>query len=97
MRVENGDLVVSTGVGPLRRTWRYRGGAISNLMGWYPEREFWNGWNRMERPLWLRARTGAVKFDYGSESIFLARDVDEPEGAEIAAWLGRRLPRGAMG
>lgn len=94
LRVVQRDLEVRMGVGPLRRTWRYRGDAIEHLMAWTPETGLY-GMRGMQRPLWLRPRTGAVKFDYGAESIFLAPELDEPEGRVVVDWLARRLPRRA--
>ena len=90
LRVVNRDLEVSAGVGAVRRTWRYRGKAIENLRAWTPDDDMF-GFRRNQRPFWLRPRTGAVKFDYGADSIFLATGVDEPEGRMIADWLARRL------
>jgi hypothetical protein len=91
LRVVNRDLEVSTGVGPLRRTRRYRRQAIENLMAWTPEPYIFNA-GRGQRPFWMRQRTtGAVKFDYGAKSIYLATGVDEPEGRMIVEWLARRL------
>jgi hypothetical protein len=97
VRADGRDLEVSMGVGPLRRTWRYRGDAIRNLTSIEPDTDLW-GWGRRRSMNWFFARpkTGAVKFDYGAESVYLASGVDEPEGREIVAWLARRLPRGAV-
>ena len=94
LRADGRDLEVSMGIGPLRRTWRYRGDAIRNLTSTEPDTDVWG----RRRVNWILARpkTGAVKFDYGAESIYLAAGVDEPEGREIVAWLARRLPRGAV-
>ena len=60
-------------------------------MAWIPEPyDFFAG--RNQRPFWMRQRTtGAVKFDYGTKTIFLADGLDEPEGRMIVAWLARRL------
>jgi hypothetical protein len=77
-------------VGPLRRTWLYRGKTIENLMAWTPETDLF-GMSRYQRPFWMRPRGGAVKFNYGADSIFLATGVDEPEGRVIVDWLARRL------
>lgn len=96
LRVANRDLEVSVGVGPVRRTWRYRGKAIENLMAWAPDDDAF-GFRRNQRPFWLRPRSGAVKFDYGADSIFLATGVDEPEGRMIVDWLARRLGIEAVG
>lgn len=90
LRVVNRDLEVSAGVGPLRRTWLYRGKAIENLMARTPETDLFS-MGRNQRPFWMRPRTGAVKFDYGADSIYLATGVDEPEGRMIVGWLTRRL------
>lgn len=94
VRVVNRDLEFSAGVWPLRRTWRYRGDSIRNLMGWSVDDDLFSARN-LQRPFWLRPRTGAVKFDYGADSMFLATGVDEPEGRVIAEWLAKRLPRSA--
>jgi hypothetical protein len=96
VRVVGGDLEVRLGAWRLRRTWRYRGGEIENLMAWSPDTSpFWM--SGYQHRFSMRPQSGAVKFDYGAESVFLATGVDEPEGREIVAWLGKRLPRGAMG
>lgn len=90
LRVVNRDLEVSVGVGRLRRTWLYRGKAIENLVARTPETDLF-AMGRAQRPFWMRPRTGAVKFDYGADSIFLASGVDKPEGRVIVDWLARRL------
>lgn len=97
LRVVNRDLEVSVGLGPLRRTRCYRGKSIANLTAWTPEPYIFHA-NRSQRPFWMRQRTtGAVKFDYGAKSIFLAGGVDEPEGRMIVDWLARRLGIEAVG
>ncbi|MGY2733051.1 hypothetical protein ACVWYO_000725 [Sphingomonas sp. UYP23] len=88
------DLQVQVGVGPLKRIWRYRGDRIEHLIGWTAVEDMF-GMRSMQRPFWLRPKSGAVKFDYGADSVFLAPGVDEPEGRVIAAWLAKRLPRSA--
>jgi len=97
LRVVDRDLEVSSGIGPLRRTRLYRGKAIEKLTSWTPEPyRFYTG--RSQRPFWMHQRTtGAVKFDYGAKSIFLAGGVDEPEGRMIVDWLARRLGIEAIG
>jgi hypothetical protein len=94
VRADGRDLEIGMGIGPLRRTWRYRGEAIRNLTSIEPERDVWG--RRGLRWFFTRPRTGAVKFDYGAETVYLASGVDEPEGREIVQWLRRRLPRGAV-
>jgi hypothetical protein len=88
LRVFEGILEVRMGVGPIARTWRYRTSEISRLQGW-------NGPNKHDRPFFLRPSAGAVTFEYRGKTIYLAPAVDEEEGAVIADWLGRRLPRSA--
>ncbi len=96
--VPNGDLDVSGGFGPLRRTWRYRGGTIRNLQSATIPDDPWGmgGMRGWQTPFWMRPRAGAVRFDYGARTLYLAAGVDEPEGREIVAWLAKRLPRTAM-
>lgn len=95
VRVMNRNLEVTRGIGPLRKTWRYRGEEIRELSGWLPDI---GTFGQPILPDWIfrRPLTGAVKFDYGDERVFLAAGLDEVEGQPIAAWLGRRLSRGAM-
>lgn len=93
VRVTNGDLEISSGVGRLRRRWRYRGAAIRNLRRWdAPEWGYASGRAHFLLPILQRARSGAVRFDYGVECIFFANGVEGPEGAMIAEWLRQRLP-----
>lgn len=85
---------VSKGGGPFRRTWRYRADAIRHLRSFEPASDLF-GMRSMQTPIWIRNKVGAVKFDYGADTIFLAAGVDEPEGRQIAQWLAARLPVGA--
>jgi hypothetical protein len=89
--VTGGDLEIRSGARPFLRTWRYRGDAIRNLQSATPMGDPFN-MRSAQIPFWIRPRSGAVRFDYGAETIFLANGVDQPEGREIAAWLARRLP-----
>lgn len=86
-----GDLEVRSGASPLVRTWRYRGNAIRNLQSAAPTSDPF-GMRHMQTPFWIRPRSGAVRFDYGAETVYLANGVDEPEGREVVAWLAKRLP-----
>ncbi len=63
-------------------------------MGWSANRDLF-GMRSFQQPFFMRPKTGAVKFDYGADSIFPGSGVDEPEGRAIAAWLEKRLPRSA--
>lgn len=95
VRVIDGDLELSAGVGRLRRTWRYRGAAIRELRR--AETPSWGPWfvRNQTMPILLRPRSGAVQFDYGADTIFFASGVAGPEGGRIAVWLARRLPPSA--
>ena len=85
------DLEIRSGAKPLARTWRYRGSTIRNLQSAEPANDPF-GMRNWQTPFWMRPKAGAVRFDYGSETVYLANGVDEPEGREIVAWLTRRLP-----
>ena len=95
VRVIGGDLEGSGGVGRLRRTWHYRGREIENLTNCEPDIGA-GGRQTLVSPF-LRMRGGAVKFDYGAESVFLAAGVDEPEGRVIVRWLIKRLGPAGVG
>jgi hypothetical protein len=95
IRASRTDLEVTKGAGPLRRKWRYRADTIRNLSSCKPSGDMW-GMREMQTPIWMRNRSGAVKFDYGAETVFIAAGVDEPEGRVIARWLAQRLPTGAV-
>lgn len=88
------ELEVTKSAGPFRRQWHYRADLIRNLGSTDPSGDPW-GMREMQTPVWTRNRSGAVKFDYGAETIFIAVGVDQPEGRAIARWLALRLPTGA--
>lgn len=96
VRVTNGDLEISNGIGFLRRIWLYRGDTVENLMSYDPEIKTLWGRQGLEKPFFIRPSTGAVKFDHGAETVFLANGVDEPEGRAIVEWLSKRLPRASL-
>ena len=85
------DLEIRSGAKPLARTWRYRGSAIRNVRSAGPANDPF-GMRNWQTPFWMRPKAGAVRFDDGSGTVYLANGVDEPEGREIVAWLTRRLP-----
>ncbi|MDB5673658.1 MAG: hypothetical protein JWM65_640 [Sphingomonas bacterium] len=80
--------------GPMRRRWRYRADQIHNLTACPPNIDQW-GRRSSQTPVWARNASGAVKFDYGAQTIMLAAGVDEAEGRMIAQWLTTRLPMSA--
>ena len=94
IRVVGGDLEISTGVGPLRRTWRYHGTEVVNLQSEQPS-IFGFPMRTFDYPFFIRPKTGAVRFDYGAASVYCAQGLDEPEGRTIVNWIGERLPRAA--
>jgi hypothetical protein len=91
-----GDLEIRSGARPFVRRWRYRGGTIRHLQSAAPMADPF-GMRHVQAPFWIRSRSGAVRFDYGAETVHIATSVDEPEGREIVAWLARRLPATAVG
>ncbi|MCW3846053.1 hypothetical protein OF829_02305 [Sphingomonas sp. LB-2] len=94
LRVQGGDLEVIHRIGPLRRSWRYRGGEIRHLSRCYEDDGFFTrgrGWV----PLLSRPARGEVAFDYGSDRIFIAMDATGNDGDAIEEWLTARLPRSA--
>jgi hypothetical protein len=92
--VQGGDLEIRSGAKPFVRTWRYRGSAIRNLQSAAPANDVF-GMRRRPTPFWMRPQSGAVRFDYGAETMYAASGVDEPEGREIVTWLAKRLPAAA--
>ena len=91
IRASPTGIEISKGGGPLRRTKHKHTDAVRHLRSFEPASDLF-GMRSMQTPIWMRSRTGAVKFDYGAETIFLASGVDEPEGRLIAQWLPARLP-----
>ena len=97
IRVVGRDLEISRGVGPLRRRKLYRGDLIRHLdssdpnpMGW----PWFMSWGAGNAPF-RKPRVGAIKFDYGAETVYAASDVDEADGRTIVEWLKPKLPRSA--
>ena len=91
IRASSTELDVLKRAGPLHRRWRYRADLIHNLTPCPPNVDQW-GRRSSQTPVWSRNASGAVKFDYGAQTILLAAGVDEAEGRTIAAWLTARLP-----
>lgn len=93
VRVVGRDLETSVGIGRLRWRRLYRGDRIVNLSSSDP--------NPMGLPLRapqanpFRPRSGAIRFDYGSRTVFAASSAEEAEGRLIVDWLRPRLPRRA--
>ena len=53
------------------------------------------GWPIRQPANPLRARAGALKFDYGAQTLFAASSADEADGRQIVIWLAPKLPRTA--
>jgi hypothetical protein len=96
IRASSTELDVTKRAGPLHRRWRYRADLIRNLAPCPPNIDQW-GRRSSQTPVWSRNASGAVKFDYGAQTILLAAGVDEAEGRTIAQWLTARLPTGVTG
>jgi hypothetical protein len=97
--VARGELVISRGIGPLRRTFRYPVADIADLTSDDPSA---GGYDRSRsgsaRHLQLRfgrLKDGAVRFDYLGKTVYLAGNLQEAEGELIVNWLKMRLPRTA--
>ena len=87
-----GDLVVSRGMGPLRRTWRYRGRDIAELVSPFADEDA----KPHVHNIFLRSKKGgAVRFEYLDKEVYFAETLSEAEGEAVVAWLRRRLPRSA--
>ncbi len=68
------------------------GSAPTNCLGCH----FTLSRNRPQYVPYTKQQWGAVRFDYGAETIHLAPHVNAPEAAKIADWLRRRLPVSAF-
>ena len=91
--VERGELVISRGIGTVRRTFRYPVSDICELVSRDPSAEG-DGRQGVHHIL-ARAKNGAVKFEYGDEEVYLAETLDEEGGETVVDWLRRRLPSSA--
>ena len=93
IRVIGRDLEISSGTGPLRRRRLYRGDDIRNLTSSDPN-PWGMPWRMPQTSLW-GARVGAIKFDYGSQTVYAGASAEEPDGRMIVEWLRPKLPRAA--
>jgi hypothetical protein len=92
--VERGELVVSRGIGRLRRVFRYAVGSMSELTSCEPSAEG-DGKKHLHN-IFIRAKTGAVKFFDGDKTVYFAESLTEIEGETVVGWLERKLPRTAF-
>lgn len=87
--VEQGDLVLSTDVGRVARTRRFRGSEVRRLrVAGSPVGAMLGGGMG---PFWP-AMTGALRFDHGARTVAFASGIDEAEAATIRDWLLAHLP-----
>jgi hypothetical protein len=93
IRVVGGNLEISTGVGALRWRRLYRGASIRYLASSDPNPLGW-AWTHSQAPFGKR-RQGAIKFDYGAQTIYAATAAEEAEGRTIVEWLRPKLPASA--
>jgi hypothetical protein len=93
IRVLGRDLETSIGVGRIRWRRLYRGDHIRNLRSSDPNPMGWPF--RFQQTNIFRPRAGAIKFDYGSQTICAATSAEEAEGRMVVDWLRPRLPRTA--
>lgn len=95
LRVAGGDLEVAHHLLGWSRRRLYRGDEIRHLA--VAAQPAWPYRFRWQPPFgWGAGRYGAVKFDYGARTIYVAPGLDEAEGRRIAERLRGELP-GAAG
>ena len=91
--VERGELVISRGIGRLRRTFRYRVGDIAEMVSDGPVTD------EQAKPhlhhIFRKPKDGAVRFAYGDTTIYFADWLDEAEGETVVRWLKPKLPSAA--
>jgi len=90
--VSHGELIVSRGIGPLRRIFLYRVGDLRELVSGDPKGE--DGKARIHY-VFYKPKSGAVRFVYRGKTVHLADWIDEAEGEVIVRWLQPKLPRSA--
>jgi len=91
--VQRGELIVSRGIGPLRRTFRYRVAGIAELVASDPLAD--PDAKPTIHHIYFKAKSGAVRFEYGDKTVYFAETLDEAGGEAIVRWLMPRLPRSA--
>ena len=93
--IERGELIISRGIGPIRRTFRFKVIDIAGLCSDGPVTE------EQAKPvlhhIFRKPELGAVQFEYGREIVHFAETLDEEGGEAIVRWLRPRLPRTATG
>jgi hypothetical protein len=91
LRIVGGDLEVRHSAMGISRSWWFRGSEIKALKA-SDRPSFPFGWG-FDAPLLFWRRWGAVKYQYGARTVYLAAALDEAEGELIVAELAKYLPR----
>jgi len=94
VKVVHDDLEVTHLALGFKRTWLYQGNMIRALgvapqPGW-PFRFQW------QIPFFSNTRSGAIRFDYGARTYYLAAGLDEAEARRIIDILAKALPDAAL-
>ena len=92
--VERGQLVISRGIGRLRRTFRYPVTRIAELVSADPTKDE-QGRKHLHH-IFLKPKAGAVRFECGEDTVHFADSLDEAGGEQIVRWLKPRLPVSAL-
>lgn len=87
------DQEVGTHIGPFARRKLYRGTDIRNLMVSAAPASARGSFGWAGSPA---TQGGAVQFDYGARTIYVAAGLSEAEGRSIIQHLARRLPASAL-
>ena len=90
--VARGELIVTRGIGPLRRTFRYRVSDVRELVSGDPKDE--KGKAHVHY-VFRKPKSGAVRFVCRGKTVHFADWIDEEEGEVIVRWLQPKLPRSA--
>jgi len=92
--VGRGELLISRGIGRLRRTFRYPVGQIAELVS--ADASVDEHGKKHLHHIFLKPKTGAVRFEFGDNTVHFADSLDESEGEQIVRWLKPRLPASAL-
>lgn len=93
VRVTRGELVISRGIGPLRRTFHFSGTGIAELVSSDPAVD--EKGKRHLHHIFLKPKTGTVRFIYAGHTWYFAEWLEEAEGETVVRWLKPKLPRTA--
>ncbi len=97
IRVIRSDLQISAQALFVKRSKFYRGAQIRGLAASGTPHYGYGGRQTMALPLLAQPTSGAIKFSYGSRTVYAGSGLDETEGRAIIALLAPQLPRSAVG